>query len=85
MDCSIYFSIVFNRTLEKDIVGDTSGYLKKLLVALLQGHRPESNEVNQDEAESDAKALYEAGEKKWGTDESKFIEILCNRRFIVSR
>uniref|UniRef100_A0A4W6CFZ2 Annexin n=1 Tax=Lates calcarifer TaxID=8187 RepID=A0A4W6CFZ2_LATCA len=26
-----------------------------------------------------AEALYEAGEKKWGTDEDKFIDILCHR------
>lgn len=26
-------------------------------------------------------ALYEAGEKKWGTDEGKFIDILCHRSF----
>ncbi|CAF0755465.1 unnamed protein product [Rotaria sordida] len=70
---------LFNRTLEKDVVGDTSGHLKKLLVTLLQGQRPESNQVNEDEAENDAKTLYEAGEKKWGTDESKFVEILANR------
>jgi hypothetical protein len=76
--------LVFNRTLEKDIVGDTSGHLKKLLVALMQGQRPESNKVNQDEAENDAKTLFEAGEKKWGTDESKFIEILSNRRLIIN-
>ncbi|CAF4979384.1 unnamed protein product, partial [Rotaria socialis] len=73
------YQTLFNRALEKDIVGDTSGYLKKLLVALSQGKRPESNDVNQDEAENDAKTLFEAGEKKWGTDESKFLEILCNR------
>ncbi|CAF2047091.1 unnamed protein product [Rotaria magnacalcarata] len=73
------YQTLFNRTLEKDIVGDTSGYLEKLLVALSQGKRPESNDVNLDEAENDAKTLFEAGEKKWGTDESKFLEILCNR------
>ncbi|CAF2904300.1 unnamed protein product [Rotaria sp. Silwood2] len=73
------YQSLFNRTLEKDIVGDTSGYLKKILVILLQGQRPESNEVNEDEAENDAKTLYEAGEKKWGTDESKFVEILANQ------
>jgi hypothetical protein len=64
-------------------VGDTSGYLKKLLVILIQGKRPETNQVNEDDAENDAKSLYEAGEKKWGTDESKFIEILATKRFMI--
>ena len=63
-------------------MGDTSGYLKKLLVILVQGQRPETNQVNENDAENDAKSLYEAGEKKWGTDESKFIEILSTKRFI---
>lgn len=74
---------MFNHTLEKDVVGDTSGYLKKILVALLQGQRPSTNEVNVDEAEKDAKALFEAGEKRWGTDESKFVDIFLNRRLII--
>jgi NADH:ubiquinone oxidoreductase subunit 3 (subunit A) len=65
-------------------VGDTSGYLKKLLVTLVQGQRPETNQVNETDAENDAKSLYEAGEKKWGTDESRFIEILSTKRFIFS-
>ena len=67
--------------MEKDISGDTSGYLKKILIGLLQGQRPTTNEVDLDEAENDAKTLYEAGEKKWGTDESKFVDILLSRRF----
>ncbi len=65
-------------------MGDTSGYLKKLLVTLVQGQRPETNQVNETDAENDAKSLYEAGEKKWGTDESRFIEILSTKRFIFS-
>ena len=73
--------LVFNRPLEKDISGDTSGHLKKILLSLLHGERPDTNEVNEDEAENDARTLYEAGEKKWGTDESKFVEILSTRRF----
>ena len=77
------FSIVFNRPLEKDIVGDTSGHLKKILVTLAQGQRPDTKEVNEDEAENDAKALYAAGEKKWGTDESKFVDIIANRRLVI--
>ncbi len=74
------FAIVFKNTLEKDVVGDTSRHLKKILVALLHGDRPDTNQVNEDEAESDAKALYDAGEKKWGTDESKFVDIVLSRR-----
>lgn len=62
------------------MVGDTSSHLKKILVALLQQQRPDTNQVNEDEAENDAKTLYEAGEKRWGTDEGKFVDIVLNRR-----
>ena len=71
---------MFNHSLEKDISGDTSGNLKKILLGLLQGSRPDTNEVNEDEAENDARVLYEAGEKKWGTDEAKFVDIIATRR-----
>ncbi|CAF2947711.1 unnamed protein product [Rotaria sp. Silwood2] len=73
------YSKLFNQSLEKDIISDVSGHLKKLLVALIQGQRPESNRINENEIKNDAKQLYEAGIKKWGTDESKFIQILSNR------
>ena len=48
---------------------------------LLQGAREESDVVDADKAEREARELYEAGEKQWGTDESKFNQILALRSF----
>lgn len=75
------FVSVFNRDLEKDIVSETSGHLKRLLVSMVSANRSESKEINKNQAYQDAKSLYEAGEKKWGTDESKFHTILVTRSF----
>lgn len=72
---------IFNRDLEKDIVSETSGHLKRLLVSMVSANRSESKEINKNQAYQDAKSLYEAGEKKWGTDESKFHTILVTRSF----
>ncbi|XP_048237869.1 annexin A6-like isoform X1 [Haliotis rufescens] len=71
----------FNKDLEKDIIGDTSGHFKRLLVTLVQASRSDATEVDRNKAHQDAKALYEAGEKKWGTDESKFNVILGSRSY----
>uniref|UniRef100_A0A8C3G7N6 Annexin n=1 Tax=Cyclopterus lumpus TaxID=8103 RepID=A0A8C3G7N6_CYCLU len=46
---------------------------------LANGKRDESTNVDTAKAKADAKALYEAGEKKWGTDEGTFIDVLCHR------
>ena len=56
--------------MEKDVKGDTSGCFKKLLVAQMAGGRDESPTYDLTAAKKDAQALYQAGEKKWGTDES---------------
>ncbi|XP_054024259.1 annexin A6 isoform X2 [Dryobates pubescens] len=69
----------YERDLEADIVGDTSGHFKKMLVVLLQGSREEDDVVSEDLVEQDAKDLLEAGELKWGTDEAQFIYILGRR------
>ncbi|MBN3271150.1 ANXA3 protein, partial [Polyodon spathula] len=67
------------RSLTDDLTSDISGEFGKAMLILLQGKRDESINFNQEQAKVDAKALYDAGEKKWGTDESKFIDILCKR------
>ncbi|XP_012720792.2 annexin A3a [Fundulus heteroclitus] len=74
---------VFVKETEKDLIdelkSEVSGDLCKALVLLAEGDRDESNAVDVDKAKEDAQTLYNAGEKKWGTDESKFIDILCQR------
>ncbi|XP_036079194.1 annexin A8-like protein 1 isoform X2 [Rousettus aegyptiacus] len=70
----------YGTSLEEDIQADTSGYLEKILVCLLQGSRDDaSGFVDPELALQDAQDLYAAGEKIQGTDEMKFITILCTR------
>jgi len=66
----------YRNTLEKDIRGDTSGYFRALLVALVQGNRDET--VTARDVNTDVEALHRAS-KGVGTDESVFISILCSR------
>ncbi|XP_040013111.1 annexin A3b [Xiphias gladius] len=67
------------RTMIHDLQEEVSGDYGKALLILAEGKRDESTNVDAAKAKADAKVLYEAGEKKWGTDEDKFIDILCHR------
>uniref|UniRef100_A0AAZ3NYE4 Annexin n=1 Tax=Oncorhynchus tshawytscha TaxID=74940 RepID=A0AAZ3NYE4_ONCTS len=67
------------RSMTHDLKSEVSGDYATTLLILAEGKRDESTNVDPAKAKADAKALYEAGEKKWGTDESKFIDILCHR------
>ncbi|XP_061541936.1 annexin A6 isoform X1 [Phycodurus eques] len=69
----------YGRNMEEDVIGDTSGHFKKMMVVLLQGTRDGSGVVDANLVGQDAQDLYTAGEEQWGTDEAKFIMILGNR------
>lgn len=70
---------LLKRDLLKDVEKETSGDFKRLLVSLLQANRSENTNPNMAECEKYAKDLYEAGEKKWGTDESVFNKIFATK------
>uniref|UniRef100_UPI00358EB7A7 annexin A4-like isoform X2 n=1 Tax=Myxine glutinosa TaxID=7769 RepID=UPI00358EB7A7 len=69
----------YGRNLEDDVMSDTSGHFQRVLVSLITGNRDEDIPVDNDLVMKDAQGLYEAGEKKLGTDETKFLTILCSR------
>lgn len=76
-DISAAYKKEYDSDLEEDVAGDTSGHFQRLLVILLQASRQQG--VQHNLIESDAQALFKAGEEKFGTDEQTFITILGNR------
>ncbi|CAG04891.1 unnamed protein product [Tetraodon nigroviridis] len=67
------------RSVIHDLQSEVSGDYGKALLILAEGKRDESTSADAAKAKAEAKELYNAGEKKWGTDEAKFIDILCHR------
>ncbi|XP_062523216.1 annexin-B12-like [Corticium candelabrum] len=75
------YTQLYKRNLEKDCVSETSGHFKRLLVSLCQGAREENETPDMAKAQKEARDLYQAGEQKWGTDESRFNVILATRSY----
>ncbi|XP_008324554.1 annexin A4 isoform X1 [Cynoglossus semilaevis] len=76
---SSFYRKEYGKDLEKDVCGDTSGMFQRVLVSLLSAGRDETEKVDDAQAVKDAKEIYEAGEGRWGTDEVKFLTVLCVR------
>ncbi|XP_071777286.1 annexin A2b isoform X1 [Centroberyx gerrardi] len=80
LDIKKVYKEMFKKDLEKDVAGDTSGNFAKLLLALVQTKRDEpSNVVDYEKIDQDARALYEAGVQKKGTDVAIWISIMSQR------
>uniref|UniRef100_A0A2D4MWU1 Annexin n=1 Tax=Micrurus spixii TaxID=129469 RepID=A0A2D4MWU1_9SAUR len=71
----VYYTM-YRSIMNEDVGWDTSGDFKRTLLALLDAKRDENPQAHEEVAKRDAQLLYGAGEKRWGTDETKFIEIL---------
>ncbi|XP_068617066.1 annexin A3a isoform X2 [Brachionichthys hirsutus] len=68
-----------------DLKKEVSGDFAKGLLLVAEGKRDGGTTLDKDKATEDAQTLYNAGEKKWGTDESQFIDILCQRNICQLR
>ncbi|KAK3508673.1 hypothetical protein QTP70_003315 [Hemibagrus guttatus] len=73
------FKDAFGEELEHDIQGDTHGTFQTALLALCKATRNEDRDIDDGLAKSAAKSLFEAGEKRFGTVSSVFIDILTSR------
>lgn len=76
---------LFNADLEKDIISDTSGFFRKLLVSLVQGNRDKTDKIDIIKLHNDVQVLYESGEGQVGTDEEAFTSIFALRSPIELR
>uniref|UniRef100_A0A914QX91 Annexin n=1 Tax=Panagrolaimus davidi TaxID=227884 RepID=A0A914QX91_9BILA len=72
---------MYKQSLEKDIIGDTSGAFQRLLVSLCMGSRDESHHIDSLKANQDAWKLNRAGEQKLGTDEDVFNKIFATQNY----
>ncbi|CAG0898154.1 unnamed protein product [Darwinula stevensoni] len=71
----------YGDSLEDKVQSELTGTLCKVVLSLLAGSRDQSKTVNEGQVQQDVADLIAAGVAQWGTDESVFNVILCNRSF----
>uniref|UniRef100_A0A670IG44 Annexin n=1 Tax=Podarcis muralis TaxID=64176 RepID=A0A670IG44_PODMU len=77
----------YERDLEEDVVADTSGHFKKMLVVLLQGTREDDDVVSEDLVQQDAQVVAEtlklsdvSGDDSTSL-ETRFMTVLCTQSY----
>lgn len=76
---------MYSRNLEDDVKDDVSGYFKRFLVSLMTGNRQENQPPDFNRAAQQARELYEAGERRLGTNEIVFNQIFATESFAQLR
>ncbi|CAJ0942669.1 unnamed protein product, partial [Mesorhabditis belari] len=79
------YRAMYRSDLEKDLISETSGWFKRLLVSMCAGGRDENNFTDPLRANQDARKLYAAGERRLGTDEACFNSILAAQNYAQLR
>lgn len=69
----------YDCTLEEAVQGDTSGYIRRLLVSQCNAGRNDSDDVDDDLAREEAQEIYDAGEGQLGTEEAAISRVFCLR------
>lgn len=72
---------VYNKSLANHVGTETSGDFRELLTRICSNERANSGHVNGAQARADAQRLYEAGEKRMGTDEGVFTKLFAQSSF----
>ena len=75
------YNKVFKRDLERDLEKKINRSLGCILKLIVSGSRSDSVHVDSNLAKKEAQKLYNAGEGKFGTNESEFVRILSSRSF----
>ncbi|XP_077507632.1 annexin-B12-like [Amblyomma americanum] len=72
---------VFKKDWEKDVIGATSGDVRRLLVSMCNAKRDENTPLDPVRARNDAAELHKAGVQRWGTDVSAFNRIIATQSY----
>ncbi|XP_035779743.1 annexin B10-like [Anopheles albimanus] len=72
---------MYNRPLAEHVCSETSGNFRRLLTLIITGTREAPGTVDPEKAVEQAQQLYNAGEGRFGTDETAFYKILAHSSF----